>query len=143
MAHVSFIYDSCIQGYHAYGMRQWEKFCTAIAKQIILTMTKQLQLFIVELPLATCQGMCHKVFIISPARREHYCYCCLNQKVFKGPSTGRIRNSMSVHTRGLNNVVRKIRIFLASCESNYKVVKSSSEVSLSNDSVIKTEPNNG
>ena len=32
---------------------------------------------------------------------------------------------------------------MASCESNYKVVKSDSEVSLNNDSIIKTEPNNG
>ena len=62
MARASFSYDSCIRGYHeykAYGMRQWEKFCTAIVKQIILMMTKRLQLFVVELPLATCQGMCH------------------------------------------------------------------------------------
>ena len=39
--------------------------------------------------------------------------------------------------------VRKIRIFLASCESNYKLVKSDSEVSMNKDNVIKTEPNNG
>ena len=44
---------------------------------------------------------------------------------------------------GPTNEVRKIRIFLASCESNYKLVKSDSEVSMSNDNVIKTEPNSG
>ena len=44
---------------------------------------------------------------------------------------------------GPTNEVRKIRIFLASCDSNYKLVKSDSEVSMSNDNVIKTESNNG
>jgi len=44
---------------------------------------------------------------------------------------------------GPTNEVRKIRIFLAPCESNYKVVKSNSEVSLNNDNVINTEPSNG
>ena len=45
--------------------------------------------------------------------------------------------------KGSTNEVRKIRIFLASCESNYKLVKFDDEVSMSNDNVIKTEPNDG
>ena len=50
---------------------------------------------------------------------------------------------MSIHTRGPTNEVRKFRICLASCESNYKLVKSGAEVLMSSDNVIKTEPNNG
>ena len=57
MARASFIYEVAFKatmGIKAYGMRQWEKFRTAIAKQIVLTMTNRLQVFVVELPLTTC-----------------------------------------------------------------------------------------
>ena len=44
---------------------------------------------------------------------------------------------------GPTNEVRKIRIFLASCETNYKLVIFDSEELMCNDNVIKTEPSNG
>ena len=43
-----------------------------------------------------------RFFAISTARREYYCYCHFNQKIFKRPSTRRIRNSMSIHAGGAN-----------------------------------------
>ena len=65
MARASFTYDSCIRGYHEY-----KSIGDASVGEILHCNHKpdnpyddqQLQLFIVELPLAMCQGMCHEVF---------------------------------------------------------------------------------
>ena len=78
-----------------------------------------------------------RFFAISTARREYYCYCRFNQKIFKRPSTRRIRNFMSIHAEEPTNEVKKIRIFLAAYKSNYELVNSDS---VSNDNVIKTVP---
>ena len=57
---VAFAFEATIR-IKAFGMRQCEKFCTAFAKQIVLTMTNRLRVFVVDLPSPTCQGMCHGV----------------------------------------------------------------------------------
>ena len=65
MAHSSFIYDSCIRGYHEYKSI-WDAsvgevlHCSGAIDnphddQTVSVIRR-------ELPLATCQGMCHKVF---------------------------------------------------------------------------------
>ena len=77
MACTSFICESCMRGYHDYNIKVaiWDASVGEILHcscEVVLTMIICMLLFIEEIPLATCQGMCREVFFISTARREHY-----------------------------------------------------------------------
>ena len=107
MACVSFIYDSCIRGYHEYKSI-WDASVGGVlccSREIdnphddhAVTVIRR-GVTVGHVPRYVSRGFS---LFLQLGGTMHYCNCCLNQKIFKRPSTGRNRNSVSIHTRGAN-----------------------------------------
>ena len=147
MARASFIYDSCVRGYHEYKSI-WDASVEEslhCSREVdnpnddhVVTVIRR-GVTVGYVPRYVSRGF--SLFI--QLRGNITATVVSTRRYSRGLSQGGLEISCQYTLEGPIKEVRKIRIFLASCESNYKLVKSDSEVSMNNDNVIKTEPNNG
>ena len=147
MVCASFIYDSCIQGYHKY-----KSIWDVAVGEILCCGHKMDDPYDDHVVMVICRGVTvgHVPRYVS---QGFSLFLQLGGNITATVVSSR-RYSRDLSQGGLEilcqytldrptNEVSKIRIFLASCESNYKLVKSNSEELMCNSNVIKTEPSNG
>ena len=147
MARVSFIYDSCIRGYHEYKSI-WDASVGGVlccSREIdnphddhAVTVIRR-GVTVGHVPRYVSRGFSLFLQLGGTITAT----VVSTRRYSRDLPQGGIEIPCQYTLEGPTNEVRKIRIFLASCETNYKLIKFDSEELMCSDNVIKTEPSNG